>query len=86
MHQVKPTFTPYPTFSSLNYSYLPPFYQACLTSYSSIVEPTTFEQAVKDNNWVQAMELEVYAPTNNNTRELVYLQARLQLAANGFIR
>nr|XP_009783092.1 PREDICTED: uncharacterized protein LOC104231737 [Nicotiana sylvestris] len=52
VHQVKPTSTPYPISSSLNYSYLSPSYQACLTYYSSIVEHTTFEQAAKDRNWM----------------------------------
>ncbi|XP_070005086.1 uncharacterized protein [Nicotiana sylvestris] len=43
VHQVQSTSTPYPISSFLSYSPLSPSYQDCLTSYSSIVEPTTFE-------------------------------------------
>ncbi|XP_019244601.1 PREDICTED: uncharacterized protein LOC109224480 [Nicotiana attenuata] len=75
VHQVKSTSTPYPISSSLKYYSSLPSYQACLTSYSSIVEPTTFEKVAKDSNWVQAMELEVQALTDNNTWELVDLPA-----------
>ncbi|XP_019224373.1 PREDICTED: uncharacterized protein LOC109206059 [Nicotiana attenuata] len=57
VHQVKPTSTPYSISFSLNYSSLSPSYKACLTSYSSIVEPTTFEQAATDSNWVQDRNL-----------------------------
>ncbi|OIT37921.1 hypothetical protein A4A49_59069, partial [Nicotiana attenuata] len=71
----KSSHTPYPLSASLCYSVLSPAYKACLTAFSSIVEPHSFEQAVSDSNWVQAMNLELQALNDNHTWELVDLPA-----------
>ncbi|OIT37441.1 hypothetical protein A4A49_58470, partial [Nicotiana attenuata] len=76
VHQVKPSSsTPYSITDSINYSSLSPSYQTCLSSYLTIIEPTSFDQAVTDSHWVQAMRLEIQALTDNNTWELVNLPA-----------
>ncbi|XP_070022614.1 early nodulin-like protein 1 [Nicotiana sylvestris] len=57
VHQVKPSSsTPNSITDSINYSSLSSSYQTCLSSYSSIIEPTSFDQALTDSNWVQGIE------------------------------
>lgn len=50
-------------------------YRACLTVFSYIVEPQSFEHDVNDSSWIQAMDLELHALIDNNTWELVDLPA-----------
>ncbi|XP_074378507.1 uncharacterized protein LOC141720052 [Apium graveolens] len=52
---------------------LPKDYRALLLHTSSIKEPSSYAQASLDPNWVRAMQLELTALANNNTRDLVTL-------------
>lgn len=48
-------------------------YRAYLSEFSTDVEPKTFEQAIKDKRWIQAMQQEVQALEENGTWEVVKL-------------
>ncbi|OIT36469.1 hypothetical protein A4A49_60321, partial [Nicotiana attenuata] len=45
----------YPMHNYVSYATISPLYQTYLCAFSSIVEPTTFQEASKDPRWVEAM-------------------------------
>nr|XP_016492856.1 PREDICTED: uncharacterized protein LOC107812310 [Nicotiana tabacum] len=49
-------YVPYYIANYISYDGVSPKYQCYLAVFSSIVEPTTFEEAVKDLRWVDAMQ------------------------------
>jgi len=57
----------------VSYSSLSPSYRQLLQAYSFISEPTTFQEAVANPAWVEAMELEMAALQSNNTWSIVDL-------------
>lgn len=65
----------YPLSSHLTYSHLLPTYQHALSVYSSIPEPSSFQQAFKDPAWVQAMQQEIAPLEDNHTWSIVDLPA-----------
>ncbi|XP_075095171.1 uncharacterized protein LOC142173476 [Nicotiana tabacum] len=64
---------PYSIASYISYDGISPKYQCYLAAFSSIVEPTTFEEAVKDSRWVDAMQAEIAALESNHTWDAVPL-------------
>ncbi|XP_019253799.1 PREDICTED: uncharacterized protein LOC109232482 [Nicotiana attenuata] len=64
---------PYSMTNYISYDGVSPKYQCYLAAFSSIVEPTTFEKAVKDPRWVDAMQAEITALESNHTWDVVPL-------------
>lgn len=58
--------TRYPLTNYFSYNNTTPRYQCYLTKFSTLVEPHHFSQASKDERWVQAMKLEIYALEDNH--------------------
>ncbi|XP_059314889.1 uncharacterized mitochondrial protein AtMg00820-like [Lycium ferocissimum] len=50
-----------------------PTYQAHIATTSSLVEPKTYSEAIKDPRWVEAMQQEIQALQSNKTWEIVAL-------------
>lgn len=57
----------YPIQSFLSYSHLSPTHKHFCNSISSIVEPTSYAQAIQDPRWRDAMVAKVAALEANNT-------------------
>ena len=66
----------YPVSDVVSYDHLSPVCRAALASYSIIKEPTSYAEAIKDPNWVAAMQSEIPALQDNHTWSLVELPAR----------
>lgn len=64
---------PYRLVNYLSYDYLSPKYKAFVASISSVTEPKTYSEAIKDPRWVQAIKEEIQALENNNTWTVVSL-------------
>ena len=58
---------PYPLSSVLSYSKLSPSYHNVTLSITQSVEPRSYNEASKDNVWVEAMNAEIKALELNNT-------------------
>ncbi|KAE8725286.1 hypothetical protein F3Y22_tig00009003pilonHSYRG00075 [Hibiscus syriacus] len=69
------TYSFHPISNNISYSHLPSHTQSFLSSIS-IVEPTTYNDAVKDPLWVNAMQEEIQALALNNTWCVVPLPPR----------
>ncbi|XP_015170070.1 uncharacterized protein [Solanum tuberosum] len=66
--------TPHPISTSMSYSNITPSYKSYLSTFSSsISEPSSFDQASKNSNWILAMDQEIQALTDNHTWEVVDL-------------
>lgn len=65
----------YPLSSYVSYSHLSQSFRHALSVFSSIQEPTSFNQAVQDPSWIFAMKLEIAALEDNNTWSIVDLPA-----------
>ncbi|XP_055800631.1 uncharacterized mitochondrial protein AtMg00820-like [Solanum dulcamara] len=65
----------YPLSNYVNYSHLSPTYQHYIAATSTITEPTSYADAIKDSRWVDAMQAEIQALENNNTWEITTLPA-----------
>lgn len=57
----------------IQYSHLSPAYKAFLSKFSTIIEPTSYSEAILDDRWVHAMKQEIDALVINNTWEVVDL-------------
>ena len=84
----------YPIANNLSYELLTPSYQSFIKRFSVIVEPTSFKEASKHQQWVDAMQSEVAALEQNNTWVIVDLPSgkhpigskwvyKVKLKANG---
>ncbi|KZV53534.1 hypothetical protein F511_42283 [Dorcoceras hygrometricum] len=74
MHSSSPsTSTSHPLCNFVNYSKLSPLHRNLVNNISSIVEPTTFSQAVAIPEWKQAMSDELKALELNHTWSIVSL-------------
>lgn len=60
----------------MSYDKLTPKYKAYITTFSTIVESTTYEKASKDQRWIEAMEAEIAALEDNHTGDIVSLPVR----------
>ncbi|XP_055812079.1 uncharacterized protein LOC129881995 [Solanum dulcamara] len=65
----------YPLSNYVSYSHLSPSHQCFIAATSSVIEPTSYAEAVKDPRWVEAMQTEIQALENNNTWEVTSLPA-----------
>ncbi|XP_031252142.1 uncharacterized protein LOC116110042 [Pistacia vera] len=63
----------YPISNYVSYGNISPTYLAFISSFSSLVEPTSFSKASKDPLWIEAMKCEIQALKNNNTWSVVDL-------------
>lgn len=59
----------------VSYDHVSPKYKAYLSRFSTEVEPKTFEEAVKDRRWVEAMQQEVNALEENGTWKITEMPA-----------
>ncbi|XP_070026237.1 uncharacterized protein [Nicotiana sylvestris] len=67
------TTTPYSMANYVSYNSLSPSYQSYIAAFSTIVEPSSYEEAIKDPRWVEAMKSEIAALEANHTWEFVSL-------------
>lgn len=68
--------TPHSISNFLNYTSIHPHYYAYLSTFSSFPsEPSSFDKAAQHSGWIQAMNLEIQALTDNHTWEIVDLPA-----------
>ncbi|XP_075092129.1 uncharacterized protein LOC107791056 [Nicotiana tabacum] len=58
---------PYAISNYLSYDTLSPKYQTYIEATSTIVEPSSYEEAIKDPKWVEAMKAEITALEDNHT-------------------
>ena len=65
--------TQYPLSSCISYQNLSPAHHMFINNISSIVEPTSYEQALNDPKWCEAMQTELNALENQKTWSLVPL-------------
>ncbi|OIT39969.1 hypothetical protein A4A49_55563, partial [Nicotiana attenuata] len=63
----------YPINHFVSYSHLPTHFQSFLVSFSADIEPTSYSQAIKDDRWIKAMNLEIEALEQNHTWDVVDL-------------
>lgn len=68
-------FLSYPMSSYVTYSHFSQSYQYAPSVYSSITEPTLFQQTSKDPSWINAMKLEMATLEDNHTWSIVDLPA-----------
>lgn len=71
--------TAHPLHNFMSYSHLSPHHKHFCNSISSVVEPTSYAQAVKNPKWRDAMAVEVVALEVNNTWSLTYSQEAYRL-------
>ncbi|XP_075102906.1 uncharacterized protein LOC107764446 [Nicotiana tabacum] len=64
----------YPIHHFASYSHLPAHFQSFLASFSADIKPTSYSQAIKDDRWIKAMNLEIEAIEQNHTWDVVDLQ------------
>ena len=57
----------------MSYSHLSGSYQTYLSTMSAEVEPKTYEEAIQDQRWVEAMKQEIAALEDNGTWKVVTL-------------
>lgn len=65
------TCVKYPIQGSVSYSRISPGYTSFLTMVDTLRTPSSYEEAVKNQNWQEAMEEEMAALLKNGTWELV---------------
>lgn len=68
IHANTPYALKYIGYQGLSYSH-----QAFIAALSSVSEPSTYSQTIKDPRWVIVMQEEIKALENNHTREIVSL-------------
>lgn len=71
--QVSDSSQPYTLGNYISYQHISPNYAAYLSKFSTEVEPRSYEEAIKDQRWVEAMKMEIKALEDNGTWELVNL-------------
>ncbi|PHU19887.1 hypothetical protein BC332_11038 [Capsicum chinense] len=59
--------TRYPLTSYLSYANTTTGYQCFVSNMSTLVEPQTYSQAIKDEKWIEAMQLEIKGLEDNHT-------------------
>lgn len=64
---------PYSLANHVSYALLSPRYQAYLSQISKNTEPKSYEKAVQDQRWVEAMQHEIAALEDNGTWSVVPL-------------
>lgn len=65
--------TSHPISTSMSYSNITPYKSYLSTFSSSISEPSSFDQASKNSNWILAMDQEIQALTHNHIWEVIDL-------------
>ena len=69
------TGQPYSLGKYMSYKDISPSYAVYLSKFSIETEPISYEEAIKDKRWVDAMKLEIQALEENGTWEVVKLPA-----------
>ncbi|KAH0689865.1 hypothetical protein KY289_017223 [Solanum tuberosum] len=62
---------PYSLSNYVSYQSLSPEYMACLSKFSAVAEPNSYEEAVQDIKWIDVMQYELQALADNGTWNLV---------------
>ncbi|OIT34578.1 hypothetical protein A4A49_58873, partial [Nicotiana attenuata] len=65
----------YPLSTCVSYENISDSYATALSSYSTVVEPQSYAEAVKDPKWIEAMKAEISALEENHTWSIVELPA-----------
>lgn len=77
----------YPLLIYVSYNNISFNYSAFILAFSSLTEPKSYVEVVKDPKWVQAMQAKIQALQDNKTWEVVQLpEKRSTIAAGGFTR
>ncbi|XP_055819241.1 uncharacterized protein LOC129888008 [Solanum dulcamara] len=63
----------FPISDFISYTNLSPNYQTYLSAFSAALEPQSFQEASKDQRWIEAMEKEIQALKENHTWNIVDL-------------
>ncbi|XP_028800757.1 uncharacterized protein LOC114756015 [Neltuma alba] len=63
----------YPIESYISYGNISPNYMCYLCTIDSVSEPYSYNEAVKNSDWVKAMKCEIDALENNRTWDIVHL-------------
>lgn len=63
----------YPISSYISYDNLSLSYKAFIAASSQFTKPTTYAEAIKDPRWIEAMQDEIQALQNNNSRVITDL-------------
>ncbi|XP_075097846.1 uncharacterized protein LOC142175166 [Nicotiana tabacum] len=66
----------YPLSACVSYENISDSYAKALSSYSAVVEPQSYAEAVKDPKWIEAIKAEISALEENHTWSIVELPTR----------
>ncbi|XP_055800446.1 uncharacterized protein LOC129869896 [Solanum dulcamara] len=69
---------PYPISNYVTYSHLSPSYQCYIAATSTVTEPSTYAEAIKNPRWIEAMQAEIQTLESNHTWEVTPLPAGKQ--------
>lgn len=75
----------YPIQHFVDYSRANPTHKALLTSITSIPKTNSFKPAIKNKNWMEAMEKEIVALEENKTWNVVDLPYENNCIANKWV-
>ncbi|OIS98837.1 hypothetical protein A4A49_60851, partial [Nicotiana attenuata] len=65
----------YPLLACVSYENISDSYAKALSSYSAVLEPQSYIEAVKDPKWIEVMKAKISALEENHTWSIVELPA-----------